>query len=74
MSVAMSRTTTRGVVFIHGAPAALCPHITWALEAVLDQKFMLFQHDDKPPHNYHALAEWGWDETGKRFVSTVQDS
>jgi hypothetical protein len=43
-------------------------------EAVLDQKFMLFQHDDKPPHNYHALAEWGWDETGKRFVSTVQDS
>jgi Protein of unknown function (DUF1579) len=43
-------------------------------EAVLDQKFVLFRHDDKPPHNYHALAEWGWDESGKRFVSTVQDS
>jgi Protein of unknown function (DUF3145) len=37
----MSRTTTRGVVFIHGAPAALCPHITWAIEAVLDQHVAL---------------------------------
>ena len=43
-------------------------------EGALDQKFVLFRHDDKPPHNYHALAEWGWDEPGTRFVSTVQDS
>jgi len=43
-------------------------------QAALDQKFVLFQHDDKPPHNYHAWAEWGWDDTGKQFVSTVQDS
>lgn len=37
MSAAMSRTATRGVVFIHAAPTALCPHITWAIEAVLGQ-------------------------------------
>ena len=41
MSVAMPRTTTRGVLFVHGAPAALCPHITWAIEAVLDQRVTL---------------------------------
>ncbi|MGK3945529.1 DUF3145 family protein, partial [Streptomyces caeruleatus] len=26
---------TRGVVFIHSTPTALCPHITWALESAL---------------------------------------
>jgi len=44
MSVAMPRSprhTTRGVVFIHGAPTALCPHIAWAIEAVLDQRISI---------------------------------
>lgn len=27
--------TTRGVVFIHAAPAALCPHVEWALAGAL---------------------------------------
>lgn len=27
-------TSTRGVLFIHSAPSALCPHIEWALSAV----------------------------------------
>ena len=31
----MSTPHTRGVVFIHSTPAALCPHIQWALEAAL---------------------------------------
>jgi hypothetical protein len=31
MSVAMPRVITRGLVFIHSTPKALCPHITWAL-------------------------------------------
>ena len=37
MSVTASRNATRGVVFIHSTPTALCPHITWALETVLGQ-------------------------------------
>lgn len=37
MSVAMPRVMTRGVVFVHSTPAALCPHIIWALESVLGQ-------------------------------------
>jgi hypothetical protein len=40
----------------------------------LDGAWILFRHDDKPPFNYHALAEWGWDAAGKQFVMTVQDS
>jgi Protein of unknown function (DUF3145) len=41
MSVAMPRVTTRGVVFVHSTPKALCPHITWALESVLGQRVNL---------------------------------
>lgn len=40
----------------------------------LDGAWMLFRHDDKPPFNYHALSEWGWDAAQKDFVMTVQDS
>ncbi len=35
---------------------------------------MLFRHDDRPPFPYHALSEWGWDDKGQQYVSTVQDS
>jgi hypothetical protein len=52
--------------------AAIDAHLQF--ESILDQSFILFRHDDKPPHNYHAWAEWGWDAAGKQFVSTVQDS
>ena len=41
MSVTSSRGSTRGVVFIHSTPAALCPHLTWALEAVLGDRVVL---------------------------------
>jgi hypothetical protein len=28
-------TVTRGVVYVHSAPPALCPHVEWALSGVL---------------------------------------
>jgi hypothetical protein len=40
----------------------------------LDGAWIIFRHDDTPPFNYHALSEWGWDATQKKFVMTVQDS
>jgi len=43
-------------------------------EPALDGSWIFFRHDDTPPFNYHAFAEWGWDSTGKDFVMTVQDS
>lgn len=33
--MSMTSVMTRGVVFIHSTPAALCPHIEWALESIL---------------------------------------
>ena len=35
MSMTSSRVMTRGVVFVHSTPAALCPHIEWAAGGVL---------------------------------------
>lgn len=35
MSVAVQSALAQGVVYIHSSPTSLCPHIGWALEAVL---------------------------------------
>lgn len=45
-----------------------------SFEPVLDGKWIMFRHDDRPPFSYHAIAEWGWDAKKNAFVSTVQDS
>jgi hypothetical protein len=37
----MSGTTTRGVLFVHSTPAALCPHVEWAVGSVLDTRVTL---------------------------------
>ena len=34
----MSDALTRGVLFVHSAPSALCPHIEWAIGSVVDQR------------------------------------
>lgn len=36
-AVTGSHVLTRGVVFVHSTPVALCPHLGWALETVLGQ-------------------------------------
>lgn len=33
--------TTRGVVYVHSAPPALCPHVEWALAGVLGMRVTL---------------------------------
>jgi hypothetical protein len=43
-------------------------------EVDLDGAWITFRHDDKPPFNYHALSEWGWDKAQKKFVMIAQDS
>lgn len=35
MSGTTTGATTRGVIFVHSAPTALCPHIEWAVGAAL---------------------------------------
>jgi len=40
----------------------------------LEEHWIVFRHDDKPPFSYHAVAHWGWDEARKDFVMLVEDS
>src|SRR5689334_10590133 len=35
-AIDVSTAMTRGVVYIHAAPSALCSHVEWALVGVLD--------------------------------------
>ncbi|HIX00623.1 MAG TPA: DUF3145 domain-containing protein, partial [Candidatus Nesterenkonia stercoripullorum] len=34
----MSENMARGVLHIHSAPAALCPHVEWAVSSVVDSR------------------------------------
>jgi len=34
----MSVALTRGVLFVHSAPTALCPHVEWAIGSVVDKR------------------------------------
>ncbi len=58
MSVAQQHVT-RGVVFIHSAPTALCPHIVWALESALDGRVNL-DWIVQPAGNRLVRTELSW--------------
>lgn len=52
-------TTTRGVVWIHSAPSALCPHIEWALSATLGASAELHWTPQPAERGtYRAEASW----------------
>ena len=74
MSVEMPRVTTRGVVFVHSTPTALCPHITWALEGVLGQRFTL-DWTPQPLGRSLVRSELSWSGevgTGGRIASAMR--
>lgn len=52
-------TMSRGVVFVHSAPAALCPHIEWALGAVLGAPIKL-DWTAQPIERGSQRAEYAW--------------
>lgn len=54
-----SRPATRGVVYVHSAPSALCPHIEWALGGVLDSAVNL-EWTPQPAHPGTYRAEYSW--------------
>lgn len=56
--------------FSSGAPIAAKLHY----EPILGGAFMLFRHDDHPPHAYHAWAQWGWDLERNQFIGVYEDS
>lgn len=70
----MSASMTRGVVFIHSAPAALCPHLEWAIGSVLDQPVRLdWTEQDVAPGLRRAEIQWtGPQGTGAILASAMR--
>ncbi|MFZ0325161.1 MAG: DUF3145 domain-containing protein [Actinomycetes bacterium] len=65
---------TRGVVFLHSAPAALCPHVEWALAGVLGTAVPV-QWTPQPaqPGTYRAEVSWtGQTGTAARMASALR--
>lgn len=50
---------TRGVLYIHSAPSALCPHVEWAAANVLNGRIDL-QWNPQPAESGTYRAEWSW--------------
>jgi hypothetical protein len=72
--VAGDNRIARGVVFVHSAPAALCPHIEWAIAAVLDQRVML-DWIPQPAQPGHFRSEFSWlaqPGTGSELASALR--
>ncbi|WP_028708729.1 DUF3145 domain-containing protein [Propionicicella superfundia] len=52
-------STTRGVLFVHSAPSALCPHVDWALSAAFGVPLHL-QWKAQPAQRATYRAEYSW--------------
>ena len=54
-----SRHATRGVLYVHSAPSALCPHIEWAVGGVLGVAVSL-TWTPQPAQTGSYRAEFSW--------------
>lgn len=56
---AVGQPRARGMIFIHSTPAALCPHLEWAIDGVLGSTLHL-QWDSQPvePGSRRTEASW----------------
>lgn len=66
-------STTRGVLFIHSAPSALCPHIEWAAGGVFGVPVSLdWMPQPAEPASYRSEYSWaGPVGTGARLASAL---
>lgn len=67
-------STTRGVVYIHSTPSALCPHIEWAVGGALDAPASL-NWSPQPVEQGRYRAEYSWTAapgTGARLASALK--
>jgi len=70
----MRGTYTRGVLFVHSTPPALCPHIEWAVGTALGQEVHL-QWTDQPAAPGMVRSEFSWAGTtgsGARLASALR--
>jgi len=66
--------TTRGVVYVHAAPPALCPHVEWAVGAALDARVTL-DWIPQPAAPGALRAELSWQSeagTGAKIASALR--
>ena len=50
---------TTGVVYIHASPAAVCPHVEWALSSTLDARANLkWTPQPAMPGQLRAVTNW----------------
>ncbi|GGF58605.1 hypothetical protein GCM10011519_35520 [Marmoricola endophyticus] len=52
-------SATRGVLYVHSAPAALCPHVEWATSGVLGAS-VAFDWSSQPAQTATQRAEFSW--------------
>lgn len=55
----MAGVLTRGVVFVHSSPRALCPHLEWAASNVLGYGVRM-EWTDQPAESGSMRAELSW--------------
>ena len=67
--------TTRGVVYVHSATSALCPHVEWAVGGVLGVRVTLdWTPQPAAPGTVRAELSWQADAgTGARLASALRD-
>lgn len=65
---------TRGVVFVHSAPAAICPHAEWAISGVLGTRVSLnWTEQPALPGTLRADVCWtGEPGTGGRIAAALR--
>lgn len=70
----MSGANTRGVIFVHSAPRALCPHVAWAAGTVLGAEVTLeWTPQQAAPSMFRAEYSWvGPVGTGARLASALR--
>jgi hypothetical protein len=64
----------QGVIFVHSAPAAICPHVEWAISSVLGDRVSL-SWTAQPASPGQLRAEVGWrgePGTGARIASALR--
>ena len=70
----MATPQARGVIFIHSAPRALCPHLEWAAGRALGRA-VNFDWDDQPVLDGSRRAEFYWEGpagTGAALATAIR--
>ncbi len=65
---------TRGVIYIHSAPSAVCPHIEWAIAGVLSDRPQLeWIPQPAQPGSYRTEMSWAGERgSGARLASALR--